>query len=396
MAITFDPTQMRLRNLGTTVGASFDPNAVPNNTPQLSGTMIPPDNSPAQSNAPNGQFQMPAFTPSTTARDALTTHINQLPNYQKPSLLRRIGAGIAGEAYGPTGVNDVLDKPNTIAMNRWNQQNVPLERAATVEEQGNAQARAYARDTALGDLRNQQEGINQQKADTQIAALNETIKKNTDTANNNSAKIAELTQHNAYLHERNLGGTIQFTNNQKDANGKDIPGTGDAVIVRKDGSVLPIDANLQNKEDVAKDIADAKTVVQKQRVAQGAKAKPNIVYDKDGNAFDYQEGQGLKPITTPKNADGTGNVPISTKPPVQPKKPVIKTEQITDPSGKVLGTRTTTTTEGKDQVSSQFTPDIEAKIATGMKVTNPDTKQPYTRDEIVKYMQDKGIIKGNK
>jgi len=99
------------------------------------------------------------FQPQTRTTDAYNQLINQYPEYQQPSMLRRIGAGLAGFGAGfrdpQAGIQvgyQLREQPNLERRQQWGERLKSLEPAMEAERYYNVNARQLAHQTIQGEL----------------------------------------------------------------------------------------------------------------------------------------------------------------------------------------------------------------------------------------------------
>lgn len=113
--------------------------------------------------APQGQAPLPydaaarmreLYHPTTDAEDRLNQFINQYPQEQKPSILRRIASMIVDYTKGPREGAALFNEPEQKAIMDWKNKVGPIENAATQERGQNTNERIAAYETVSSELRN--------------------------------------------------------------------------------------------------------------------------------------------------------------------------------------------------------------------------------------------------
>src|SRR5205814_6897351 len=97
------------------------------------------------------------YSPETGASDKLNQLISEYPTHDKPSIMRKIGASLAGVGYGPKAGQDVLDEPFNEKLLDWKNKLQPTENAASLERYNNANERTMAYQTIAAQLKDEAE-----------------------------------------------------------------------------------------------------------------------------------------------------------------------------------------------------------------------------------------------
>lgn len=95
------------------------------------------------------------YKPSNMAEQRMNTLLDAYPTAEKPSALRKIAAAVVGGWQGIDKGKAVLDAPFNKAVEDWKNKIGPTERAAQLENQGNANDRQMAYQTISQELRQQ-------------------------------------------------------------------------------------------------------------------------------------------------------------------------------------------------------------------------------------------------
>lgn len=133
--------------------------------PAQEGFSLPPvDFSDGEMPSPMGQPEPQGFdvsrrmgelyTPETTATDRFNSLVENMPQYERPSMLRTIAAGLS--AFGPGGHESgqqVMNWHNNRNMADWKNQLGPAQQAASLERQNNANERTLAYQQVSNELR---------------------------------------------------------------------------------------------------------------------------------------------------------------------------------------------------------------------------------------------------
>lgn len=104
-----------------------------------------------------GKRMKELYSPSTNMSDRLNTMLNQYPQREKASLLRKIGAGLTASQFGYKAGNDYLDSPFNEKLADWTNQVKPIEQAANLERYHNTNERTMAYQTVSQELKQQAE-----------------------------------------------------------------------------------------------------------------------------------------------------------------------------------------------------------------------------------------------
>lgn len=132
---------LRMRNL-------FDPNNQ-TNIPSFNPNLTTPDFSPQpqpqmpESNDISSRMRQ-LYNPESSASDRLNKTIDEYPTHDNPSIMRRIGASLAGVGYGPEAGQEILDSPFKEKLVDWKNKIQPIENAATLEKSNNTNERMAA------------------------------------------------------------------------------------------------------------------------------------------------------------------------------------------------------------------------------------------------------------
>ena len=185
------------------------------------------------------------YQPKNEAQDRLNSLLNQFPEEEKPTFMRKLSASLAGVGKG--GLKDaqtILDEPNRTALERFKAQADPYQRAAESERQGNVNERTLAQQTITAEQ-------NQQKID-------ETERKNKATEAN------QRTRAEAYdFKARHPDWKIDFSGPNVLAVSPD--GT-QSVSLGPTGHMTEVDkVNLQNKGRVAAAEASGAAAIERAR-----------------------------------------------------------------------------------------------------------------------------------
>jgi hypothetical protein len=109
------------------------------------------------------------YTPTFSARDKMNELISQFPQHQDPSFARKVVAsGMGWNSKDPLGtMNKVIDDPFLTDVEDWKMKMDPVEKAAQLEEQANANQRTLAGNILTNkyqtDRTLSQEAINQER-----------------------------------------------------------------------------------------------------------------------------------------------------------------------------------------------------------------------------------------
>lgn len=347
----FDPNQLlRLSSLVPYSGNSPDGDSLPANDEEAK------------------KKQNNSFTPSTVAQQRLNDLMQQMPEYQQPSLFTKIIAGMMGASSGPQTAMNYLNQPYQREMEGWKNQVGVAENAARDENTTNQIGRQLAYNQSQTQDREQKRqndlAIAGQKASVAETRAR-TYQQNADT---NKAKL-DIMRASAQGHQ------IEF---QKD---------GTAIIVHNDGTSVPVTGidgttpvlfTPQDMQQMKDDAAMART----QANVAGADARNqanNAVkgwttfQDKDGDTYRLNQDTGdVQPVNLPK---GAVKPSVASKP-VEPQVSVTETQTPSSPfthpidwwEGKPQITKSTVTTrEPADQINN---PQSSIVKPAGNKVPN--------------------------
>lgn len=177
------------------------------------------------------------FNPSTVSIDRFNEMTGKYPQYEEPGMLKKIGAaalGTVGDLYGPQGAGKTAFSEmmgygkHGRAVQDWENQVQPLERAANIERQSNTNQRTAANQTISAELR-------QQAQDARIA---------------NDERRAEIAQQRADVYQwKSMNPNLQF-----DFSGPNVmvtnPQTGEVITTNiPTGNLTDMDRmNLQHRQ----------------------------------------------------------------------------------------------------------------------------------------------------
>lgn len=147
--------QMPQQNNG--MGDIFKPAGLPPTMPGPGGMDMGRN---AMSGVPSDDYDVnkrmsELYKPSNMAEERMNAMIDAFPTREKPSALRKIAAAVVGGWQGMDKGKAVLDAPFNKAMEDWKTKIGPVERAAQIENSGNANDRQLAYQTISQELRQQ-------------------------------------------------------------------------------------------------------------------------------------------------------------------------------------------------------------------------------------------------
>ena len=246
------------------------------------------------------------YTPEHTASDAYMKHISEMPVRNKPGLLRKIAAGVAAFGSRPDDAERVMYSPYRRNLQDWSVKLEPLQRGADLERQNNSQERMMANQiisSEMSDRRLQR----QIRRDATLREQGERrIAQGDARVAQGDARLAQAEERMKIARELSKGG--QF----------DVDDAGNARIIRKDGSIIPVDGqylSFEEKEQLRAETAAARA----KAVAENS--RPRVIE----RTIEYPEGSG-KLVRARINLDTGEATPITIEGQgtAQPPKPALE------------------------------------------------------------------------
>lgn len=116
---------------------------------------MPANMSPDTGDYDVGKRMSELYHPETTASDRFSKTIDEYPSREanKPSTLRRIGAGLIGARFGGKAGFDYADQPFEEKLTDWKNRVAPQQASAGLERQQNVNERTLAYQTVANELR---------------------------------------------------------------------------------------------------------------------------------------------------------------------------------------------------------------------------------------------------
>lgn len=138
----------------------FDPNNQTNISsfnPNLTTPNFSPHSQPMPENNDISLRMRQLYNPESSASDRLNKTIDEYPTHDNPSIMRRIGASLAGVGYGPEAGQEVLDSPFKEKLADWKNKLQPIENAASLERYNNTNERTNVYQTIAAQLKDEAE-----------------------------------------------------------------------------------------------------------------------------------------------------------------------------------------------------------------------------------------------
>ncbi len=286
------------------------------------------------------------YTPGHEIADKFNEVWNQMPQREKPSVLRRIVASmVGGGKEGIKGASEVMDEPYNEARSDWMDKLKMLQPALSDERYNNANERMIATNAATQATANKRIG--------------ETERHNQETETLNKSK-AEVTKDRAavYRYKAENPDHKFVEDEQGQLMALDPKSGGMKYVLNEDGVPVKSLKNLDAREKENLDIKARKDVanIQGKNQIEAAKVRGN-------EARQTEEVKAKGRIEVKENKDASGKV-------------VSKTTTVYDTAGNVTGTKTESTTtkpvapkevpSNVSKVRMETPPDKDGKVRTIM------------------------------
>lgn len=235
------------------------------------GSVTSKDDSPNENDLDNtydaGARMRELYQPSHQMGDKYESLLGNMPVRQQPNVWKRIMASaISGATQDPNVGNSVLYAPYERDMRDWTTRLKAVEPAANLERQNNINERAVANSIVSGeesDRRLQRQYSRdktiERQGDSRLAQGNERI-------HQGDQRIEQANERLKIATEVSKGGQLK------------VDDKGNAMIVRKDGSTIPVKGeylSFEEKEALKAQTAAARTSARRDRVIERIIEDPN-------------------------------------------------------------------------------------------------------------------------
>lgn len=183
------------------------------------------------------------YQPDTDMSERYKQALDEMPERNEPGLLRKIFGGMAA-LDSPESAERVLYAPYHRQMEDWKAKISPLAQASNIERQNNSNLRMVANQILsgeLGDKRLQRmtnrDKVLQEQGDARIEQGNQRILQGDERVRQGDERMKQSEERIKIAREVARGGQFQVDN------------AGNAFIVKKDGSTIPVNASYLSFEE---------------------------------------------------------------------------------------------------------------------------------------------------
>jgi len=267
------------------------------------------------------------YQPETGMSERYTAALDEMPERNKPGLLRKIFAGMAAVGQHPENAERVLYAPYERQLEDWKNKISPLAQASNIERQNNANLRMVANQILSGELGEkriqrmtnrdkvleEQGGERIRQGDERIAQGDERIRIGDERLSQGEKRIKQSDERIKIARLVANGGQFK------------VDDSGNAFIVKRDGSTVPVDGNylsFEEKEGLRAQTAGAAVKAResnkRDRIVERVIEDPNNPGSQIRVAVNLDT-QEVTPLTVKKPKEEPGGAPSERPKAVPPK-----------------------------------------------------------------------------
>ena len=242
------------------------------------------------------------YQPESRALDEYYKMLEDMPTRNKPGLMRKIAAGIAAFGSRPSeNVEQVLYGPYRRDLADWQTRIKPVEAAANIERQNNANLRMIANQI-----------VSQEQADRRIERQ---ISRDRVLREQGEARLGQGEERIRQGDERirQADARMQIAREVAKGGQFQVDDSGNAFIVRRDGTTIPVDASYLTAEE--------KSELRVREVGAGAAARAANARDRIIERVIEDPNNPGKYIRVAVNLDTQEVTPLTVAPTRQPERP---------------------------------------------------------------------------